>query len=490
MPTTTIPPACGQMHLFDLCNGWRCPATVADADGLAVVSGHWTHGATCEYCASVVCPEHCECRNCAGCGQDPDDDSWTKCERCDTCPDCCECEHCENTYHGRQWRNGAYVTVGTRAVESVCTRCDRCTECCECSHCVRCGPVESSCEHCDRCDSGYGQCCQCVRCEHCRDAVDSRCDGCRQCDDCGCTDDCDAGSDDDDIDGGSPEPVRFRSNSAPHFHTSGKSKLVQNRSRRYAALEIEVSSAEAGSEINAVAEDWDAQIVQDGSLPSGGFEINTAPANGDLLLDQISDWADALSAQSAEANRQCGLHVHIDARDFTHYDMRRLVLLYEQLEVALFGMVPASRRTAEWCQPCGPAYARAIRKSAMPRASKANLIDGIYSSGTTPKLLRSAVASAKASKYASERYHALNIHSWFYRGTVECRLHTGTTNREKLANWALLWVAIVDHAYKTTEKAITADTRDSLAILKAIAPSAEIAEWIQTRTDAFAGGYR
>lgn len=460
--------------MFDTCEAFRCNFLTYRGETIHSDVGHWAHE-SCGYCSSRVCEEHCRCRDCADCGAARPD---FKCERCDNCEECCECSHCEARYHH-----------GTAAVESTCTRCDHCEQCCDCSHCTRCGPVESTCEHCDLCVGTSNDCCQCFYCRNCDSRSEYGCDRCGRCSDC----ECDCEPDDDDNDGSysrSGAPVRFRSNSAPHFHTSTKAKLVRNRSRRYAALEIEVSSAESGSELNDVADNWDAQIVRDGSLPSGGFEINTAPANGDLLLDQIDDWSDALSAQSATANSDCGLHVHIDCRDFTFYDMRRMVLLYEQLEPALFAMVPQSRRSANWCVPSGQKYANAVRQSAMPRESKANLIDGIYNSGTAPRSLKAAVSSAKSNKYASERYHALNIHSWLFRGTIECRLHSGTVNGEKLANWALLWVAIVDHAYRTTEKAIAADTRPAIDILRSIAPSADIAEWIGTRTDKFAGGYR
>ncbi len=482
-------PVCNQSHMFDTCEAFYCGFTSIDGETVAGTDaavaartvGHWAHE-SCGYCSSRVCEEHCRCRDCADCGAARPE---SKCERCDNCEDCCECSHCENRYHERQSGTGYSV------VESTCTRCDNCTDCCECSHCDRCGPVESTCERCDRCDSGYNQCCECFRCQNCSEAAEYGCSDCQRCTDCECQCETDDDNDDDSHRPGrhAGTPVRFRSNDAPHFHNSPKAKLVGNRSRRFAALEIEVSSAESGSELNRVADQWDAQIVKDGSLPSGGFEINTAPANGDVLLDQLADWADALSAQSASANKDCGLHVHIDCRDFTFYDMRRMVLLYERLEPALFGMVPQSRRGASWCVPSGHKYANAVRQSAMPKQSKANLIDGIYNSGTSPRSLKAAVSNAKSNKYASERYHALNIHSWLFRGTIECRLHTGTVNGEKLANWALLWVAIVDHAYATTEKAIAADTRSSLELLQSIAPTADIAEWIGTRTAKFAGGY-
>jgi hypothetical protein len=44
------------------------------------------------------------------------------------------------------------------------------------------------------------------------------------------------------------------------------------------------------------------------------------------------------------------------------------------------------------------------------------------------------------------RYRGLNLHSWFYQGTLEFRHHEGSTDWEEIVNWAMFCGFIVDLA--------------------------------------------
>lgn len=69
-------------------------------------------------------------------------------------------------------------------------------------------------------------------------------------------------------------------------------------------------------------------------------------------------------------------HVHIDARDFNHWDMRRLVMVYAKIEDALFAMVPEARRESRYCSPCGEAYLASINSE--PANAKKAIVDATY----------------------------------------------------------------------------------------------------------------
>ena len=126
-------------------------------------------------------------------------------------------------------------------------------------------------------------------------------------------------------------------NAAPTEHTI-------NPSKRHLAVEIEVAKAGEGNHVNQAVQKWKGSIVRDGSLPMGGFEINTSPANGDLFPKQIREIGKALDAQGGEATSACDLHVHIDARDFEFEDIARLMKLYAKLEAGLSTIIRKNRR--------------------------------------------------------------------------------------------------------------------------------------------------
>ncbi|MCA1558694.1 MAG: amidoligase family protein, partial [Acidobacteria bacterium] len=202
--------------------------------------------------------------------------------------------------------------------------------------------------------------------------------------------------------------------------------------------------------------------------------INTAPAQGDVFVRQIEQICEALKSDGAQVSASCGLHVHTDARDFNYYDLRRLILLYEKIEKALYGMMPQSRRASNFCVPCGELYASAVRANRKPQESKENLIKTIYGDAIKKP--------ERQSKWGHSRYYGLNLHSWFYRGTVETRLHTGTVNPQKIIAWGKLWASIMDTAMRMTEAQIETLTGSSLEILYTLAPDTETRDYITNRT--------
>lgn len=239
-------------------------------------------------------------------------------------------------------------------------------------------------------------------------------------------------------------------------------------------MEIEVAEVDPkkrfGRPIMALGETlrrWQCPVVQDTSLPPGGFEINAAPACGDALIAQLTDIAEALAAVGANVNARCGLHVHVDARDFMYHDIQRLAQLYAVCEWALFASTTDWRvdPTNHYCTPCGTTLLNFAKEK---KEAKAAIIHNIYGKPSTqPRDLRRVMHGKKAfsppvlERYATNRrgnigenrnrYWALNLHSWFMRGTVECRLWHGTVEARDMIMWSRLWASLVDFAAATSQ---------------------------------------
>lgn len=385
------------------------------------------------------------------------------CESCERIFDDCECVTCP-------------ACDARFASSNICATCRECTdECCDCYCCNGCDERRDEarsprCYECENCDA----CCDCLFCEGC-DAR-HRSEGASWCEECDrCTETCNCESE--------STPVEFFHNPL-HFHHARPSAFARTKSRRFISCELEVAEIDRDEQTSDAVRRWCGSIVHDGSLPNTGFEINTAPANGDAFINQIEDISAALRDDGARVTHACGLHVHIDARDFTYWDVRRLVLLYAEIETALFAMMPLARRASHYCQPCGQLYACAVREHALPKLYKSKLIKSVYG--------EAASRPARRDKYSAARYHALNLHSWFYRGTVECRLHTGTINARKIICWSKLWASLLDAAMHFTERDITKrilnhtpdapDTSDApLMRLLELAPDAETRDYIAER---------
>lgn len=310
--------------------------------------------------------------------------------------------------------------------------------------------------------------------------------------------------------------VTLTGNRHPRFWVPGRLERKRNPLTRLVAVEIEVAGYDrSGHKLNQVCDRWGAAIVGDGSLPEGGFEVNTAPAGGDLWVRQIEEMCEALTTMRAYVNGRCGLHCHVDARDFQAYDLRRLVKLYSKLENSLYALLPPERRANTYCRPCAKQFLRLFKDARLPgslkrvsgghqrrsairalrRAQRGQVEEALYTPGQSmpaanaphgdQQSYRDALMERKRRKYDGTRYNALNVHSYFFRGTIECRMHPGTVDPRNIINWGTLWAGILQYALITPERIVESlpdcrgDVSRGVQILMDIAPTPGAREYVE-----------
>jgi hypothetical protein len=343
--------------------------------------------------------------------------------------------------------------------------------------------------------------------------------------------------------------VDFRNGKFQMFHSVfAKGQFKRNPLRRHISVEMEVDKVDRNrrsTKVNNAINKWKDPVVRDGSLDEGGFEINTNPCNGDMFLTHIKELCDGLADIKAGCSTSCGMHVHINVKGtplvkddgtvitnsqgdmvydqrsaYTHYDLRRLVMLYYRVEQAMFGLVNPVRLESRYSRPCGRFY---LTKQTNPKDFRKEQLSKMYRDGAklpentrgkdkkklpvkkVRKLIRydetgapvyamvperkkseeyrkigAALAKTKSHKYEDVRYKALNLHSFFMRGTVEFRHKEGTTDYNEIVNWALICGHVVEAASKMSEQQIRQLPRDSREALLAILPR-ELQEYAKTK---------
>jgi hypothetical protein len=122
--------------------------------------------------------------------------------------------------------------------------------------------------------------------------------------------------------------------------------------------------------------------------------------------------------------------------------LKSLFAVYSYFDELLFCMLPPRRRNSAYCKPLRETYALS---DVLDCNSQENIERTWYKENSAK-----GVAYAKTqhgtidSKYNS-RYHSVNIHSLFYRhGTLEIRMHHGTTNGNSILAWVVLHQRIMD----------------------------------------------
>lgn len=244
-----------------------------------------------------------------------------------------------------------------------------------------------------------------------------------------------------------------RGASSSHFFGEHKGKTL--KIDRLIGVELE---AENGDTYNISDEvPSDCGVDEDGSLDDTGVEITTPPASMDRAEDFIKMSCKALTNCNFKATNDCGYHLHINFPEGRHSPktLARLFRTVYAVEDILFDMLPRSRQNNIYCLE--------LRKNYKFGEFNAKMgIDGFDNhwykakdnddkcKNLNKKEIKEILSGYKHSNHdgAGRRYTALNLHSVFYRGTVEFRYHSGTTDPNKVINWADICLHIVQFVIK------------------------------------------
>jgi hypothetical protein len=179
--------------------------------------------------------------------------------------------------------------------------------------------------------------------------------------------------------------------------------------------------------------DW--KIVSDNSIegPSDERTEFVSPICRWEDIETVQALTRAFRAAGAKAHSSCGIHVHIGRGQHTPKTLRNLVNLVnakEDLLTQALGISP--ERRARWCQAVDPDFlARLNRRKPTTDAAFAELW---YN---TPDWRYRA-----SQHYDTSRYHLLNLHSVFQKGTIEFRAFQASLHAGEIKSYIQLAMAI------------------------------------------------
>ena len=126
----------------------------------------------------------------------------------------------------------------------------------------------------------------------------------------------------------------------------------------------------------------------------------------------------------SDASRGCGVHIHIGAKGHTPQTLRNLVNIMASHESLLISALDLNRyRVSRYCRTVDPRFLKEINRK-KPK-TMADLADVWYTSHDA--------SYGRSQHYNDSRYHMLNLHATFTKGTIEFRLFQfdePTTNRK------------------------------------------------------------
>ena len=115
----------------------------------------------------------------------------------------------------------------------------------------------------------------------------------------------------------------------------------------------------------------------------------------------------------SDYTRGCGVHIHIGAQGHTPQSLRNLANIMASHETLIAEAIKVdSYRMSQYCRTVDPRFLEQLNRR-KPR-TMAQLADIWYGS--------QGYSSGRTHHYNGSRYHMLNLHATFTKGTVEFRL--------------------------------------------------------------------
>jgi hypothetical protein len=156
-------------------------------------------------------------------------------------------------------------------------------------------------------------------------------------------------------------------------------------------------------------------------------------------MDLLQRVVRAVRRAGAKVNESCGIHVHVGAERFKRDPkaLVRLAKIVHKHEDVLFEMLcTCASRRARWCRPVPATFLAKIEKY---RGNSLDTLNRFWYGHSNPY----------PSHYDSSRYHALNLHNVWFRGTVEFRWYEASLHAGKVKAAVHLALGLAAKALET-----------------------------------------
>lgn len=177
--------------------------------------------------------------------------------------------------------------------------------------------------------------------------------------------------------------------------------------------------------------------VQDGQ---GGCEFVT-PILCYNDIETIQKIVRLFRENGARIDGQCGIHIHVGLNRTRAKKVINLQNLFYKFENIIYHSCKVKRRRRAYCAKTDEDYIHKLNEDKPTNKSEFADIWYITQHGNT----------GRTHHYNNTRYHAMNLHSWFTKGTVEFRLFNSTLHAGRVKAYIQFVLALVATAKKESE---------------------------------------
>ncbi len=150
-------------------------------------------------------------------------------------------------------------------------------------------------------------------------------------------------------------------------------------------------------------------------------------------LSKLQECVRQLRYAGAKVNKTCGIHVHVDAANHNRQSLKNLLsIMYSKEDILFKALQVNENRVQQYCQKVREPMLQEARKLSSDETKNLTALESIWYEGNVEN----------REHYNWTRYYALNLHSVFYRGTIEWRCFNSTLHAGKVAAYVNLCLAM------------------------------------------------
>lgn len=150
-------------------------------------------------------------------------------------------------------------------------------------------------------------------------------------------------------------------------------------------------------------------------------------------IETVQELVRKLRAGGAKVNDSCGIHVHVDASSHKPQTLRNIVNIMVSKEDLLYKTLKVQVNREHYCQKADTRFLEELNHK---RPKTMQEVEQMWYNGYGGRYIH----------YDDSRYHALNLHSVFSKGTIEFRMFNSTLHAGEVKSYIQLCLAISHQA--------------------------------------------
>lgn len=154
-----------------------------------------------------------------------------------------------------------------------------------------------------------------------------------------------------------------------------------------------------------------------------------------------------LRENGAKSHSSCGIHIHVDGANHNASSLRRLVNFMTSRQDLIYEALEIGNREEHWCHKLNSSLLTEMKKD--KNLSKEKIEQIWYSSAND-----GYSGGVSHYHYNSTRYHGVNLHSFFSKGTIEFRLFNSTLHAGKIKAYIQFCLAVSAWAITSKDKIV------------------------------------